>query len=224
MDGHVFQKEIVGRIERYGMLAHSDGCLGALARWEIAVPMSFAVNGTIYGESETAEYVYEVAHGAVRTVKILSDGRRQIEGFYFAGDIFGLEDGDEHPFSAEAIVDSEIRVIRRSALIHLAGHDRELAQQLLIATAHEMARVRNHALMLIKTAEERLGSFLLEMAERISIGNLIELPMSRQDIADYLGVTIETVSRMFTILVSRSAIRLPNSRAVVLRDRSGLTE
>jgi CRP-like cAMP-binding protein len=106
----------------------------------------------------------------------------------------------------------------------MAGYDRDLARQLWISTAREIARVQHHALMLIKTAQERVGSFLLEMGERISIGDLVVLPMSRQDIADYLGVTIETVSRTFTILESTSAIALPNARAVVLRDRAALRQ
>jgi CRP-like cAMP-binding protein len=78
--------------------------------------------------------------------------------------------------------------------------------------------------MLIKTAQERVGSFLLEMGDRISVGDLVVLPMSRQDIADFLGVTIETVSRTFTILEGTSAIALPNARAVVLRDRAALRQ
>ena len=220
MYAQVVQREAVARIERHGMLAHSTK--GPLARWITGVPVKFGGNCEIYGEREPADYVYEVAHGAVRTVKVLSDGRRQIGGFYFAGDVFGFTDANEHSFSAEAIVASTVRIIKRGALIQTAKSDRELAQQLLIVTAHENARLHNHALMLVKTATERLGSFLVELAERISIGGLLELPMSRQDIADYLGITIETVSRTFTYLESQSAIALPNSRAVILRDRSAL--
>jgi CRP-like cAMP-binding protein len=92
----------------------------------------------------------------------------------------------------------------------------------LAATTYESARAHKHALILIKTAQERVGAFLTEMAERISVGDLIVLPMSRQDIADYVGVTIETISRTFTILENSGAIRLPNSRAVELRDRTAL--
>ena len=224
MYAHDIRKQMVDRSERRGIRAIANGHSGALARRMIGVPMKFAGGGEIYGEGEPVDYVYEVAHGAVRTVKVLSDGRRQIGGFYFAGDIFGLEDGKQHSFSAEAIVDSTVRIVRRSALIKMTGYDRALAQQLLIFTSREIARVHDHALMLIKNAQERVGSFLLEMADRISIGNLIELPMSRQDIADYLGLTIETVSRTFTILEGASAIGLPNSRAVVLRDRAVLRD
>jgi CRP/FNR family nitrogen fixation transcriptional regulator len=224
MYAHDIRKQMVERSERRATRARSSGHSGALAKWMIGVPIKFAGGGEIYGEGESVDYVYEVVHGAVRTVKVLSDGRRQIGGFYFAGDIFGLEDGDQHSFSAEAIVDSTVRIVRRNTLIRLAGHDRELAQRLLAVTSHEISRVHSHALMLIKNAHERVSSFLLEMGERIAIGAMIELPMSRQDIADYLGITIETVSRTFTSLESRATIALPNARAVILRDLSALRQ
>jgi CRP/FNR family nitrogen fixation transcriptional regulator len=224
MYAHDIRKQMVERSERRAVRARSSAHSGALSKWMIGVPIKFAGGGEIYGEDESVDYVYEVAHGAVRTVKVLSDGRRQIGGFHFAGDLFGLEDGDQHSFSAEAIVDSTVRIIRRNTLIRLAGHDRELAQRLLLVTSHEITRVHRHALMLIKNAQERVGSFLLEMSERIAIGAMIELPMSRQDIADYLGITIETVSRTFTSLESQATIALPNARAVILRDASALRQ
>jgi len=217
-------KQNVERGERRGTRVDPVVPSGVLARSMLGVPIKFGAGSEIYGEGEPVEYVYEVVHGAVRTVKVLSDGRRTIGGFYFAGDIFGLEEGDEHSLTAEAIVDTAVRVIRRRTLIRMAGYDRELARQLFTATSREIARVHNHALMLIKTAQERVGSFLLEMGERISVGDLVVLPMSRQDIADYLGMTIETVSRTFTILEGSSAIALPNARAVVLRDRAALRQ
>jgi CRP/FNR family nitrogen fixation transcriptional regulator len=224
MYAHDIRKQMVERSERRAMRTRSAVHSGALASWMIGVPIKFAGGAEIYGEGEAVDYVYEVVHGAVRTVKVLSDGRRQIGGFYFAGDIFGLDDGDQHSFSAEAIVDSTVRIIRRNTLIRMAGHDRDLAQRLLIVTSHEITRVHSHALMLIKNAQERVGSFLMEMSERIAIGAMIELPMSRQDIADYLGITIETVSRTFSSLESRETIALPNARAVILRDLSALRQ
>lgn len=213
------QNEVTARIAGHRSEAHS----GVLTQCMNGVRMKFQNNGSIYGQGEPVEHIYEVVRGAVRTVKILPDGRRQIGGFYFAGELFGLDDRNEHSFSAEAMVKSEVFVVKRKSLINLAQHNGELAERLLSVTAHEIRRQQNHALMLVKTAEERLGSFLLEIAGRISIGDSVELPMSRQDIADYLGVTIETISRTFTILTSRSVIRLPNARAVILPDRSKLS-
>ncbi len=184
--------------------------------------MPFSRNAEIYGEGEPADYFYKVMSGTVRTYKILNDGRRQVGAFYLPGDIFGLEMGEEHAFSAEAINASKILVIKRSAVVGLATQDNEVARQLWALTGRELKRVQDHILLLIKTAQERVVSFLLEMAARMPGGNAFELPMSRQDIADYLGLTIETVSRTLTHLENAAAIELPSSRRVILRNRAAL--
>jgi CRP/FNR family transcriptional regulator, nitrogen fixation regulation protein len=189
----------------------------------MGAPMSFARNAEIYGEGEPADYLYKLISGTVRTYKVLSDGRRQIGAFYMPGDVFGLETSDEHTFSAEAIADAKVLVIKRSALVALAQHDGEVARQLWALTGRELSRVQDHILLLIKTAQERVAGFLLEMADRVSNGNSVELPMSRQDIADYLGLTIETVSRTLTTLENAATIELPSSRRIVLRNRSALS-
>jgi CRP/FNR family transcriptional regulator, nitrogen fixation regulation protein len=184
--------------------------------------MPFARNSEIYGENEPADYLYKVLSGTVRTYKVLVDGRRQIGGFYLPGDMFGLETGDEHSFSAEAITDCKIIVIKRSALMALAATDNEVARQMWQLTARELQRSQDHVLVLIKSAQERVAGFLLEMADRAAESEVVELPMSRQDIADYLGLTIETVSRTLTQLEKAATIELPTSRRIVLRNRSGL--
>ena len=188
----------------------------------MGAPMSFARNAEIYGEGEPADYLYKVVSGTVRTYKVLSDGRRQIGAFYMAGDVFGLEMGEEHTFSAEAITGAKVLVVKRSALVALAERDSDIARQLWELTGRELSRVQDHILLLIKTAQERVAGFLLEMAERASNDGELELPMSRQDIADYLGLTIETVSRTLTTLENAAAIELPTSRRIVLRNRSAL--
>jgi CRP/FNR family nitrogen fixation transcriptional regulator len=91
-------------------------------------------------------------------------------------------------------------------------------------TCRELRIVQDHILLLIKTAKERVAAFLLEMAERVPGGGQVELPMSRQDIADYLGLTIETVSRTLTELARAAAIELPTTRRVVLRNRAALAK
>ena len=184
--------------------------------------MVYPRNTEIFGENEPADYLYKVVSGSVRTYKILSDGRRQVGGFYLPGDLFGLEFADEHTLSAEAISDAKVLVVKRSALTALAGHDALVAQQLFNLTGRELCRVQDRILLLVKSAQERVASFLLEMAERVS-GNSIDLPMSRQDIADYLGLTIETVSRTLTSLECAAAIEVPTSRRIVLRNRSALS-
>lgn len=188
----------------------------------MGAPMAFKRNAEIYGENEPAEYLYKVVSGAVRTYKVLADGRRQIGAFYMPGDVFGLESTDQHAFSAEAITDAKVLVVKRSALVALAGRDNEVARQLWTITAGELRRAQDHIVALIKTAEERVVDFLLDMAARIARGNKFDLPMSRQDIADYLGLTIETVSRTLTHLEHTAAIELPSARCIVLRNRGSL--
>jgi CRP/FNR family nitrogen fixation transcriptional regulator len=188
----------------------------------MGAPMPFVRNAEIYGENEPAEYLYKVMSGAVRTYKVLNDGRRQIGSFYLPGDVFGLEVGDLHSFSAEAVADTKVLVIKRSALVTLASRDTEVARQLWTMAARELQRAQDHIMLLIKTAQERVAGFLLEMAERNAGAMEVELPMSRQDIADYLGLTIETVSRTLTQLENSGAIAVPTSRHIVLRSRGAL--
>ncbi len=183
----------------------------------------YARDVEVYGEGEPAEYFYMVASGAVRTYKVLADGRRQICAFHLRGDFFGWESDDEHAFSAETIVNSKIRPIKRATLMTQAEHDNEVARHLWAMTGNELKRVQAHMLLLIKTAKERVAEFLLEMAEYASTSETVDLPMSRQDIADYLGLTIETVSRTLTDLERSGTIFLPNSRRVVLCNRDALS-
>lgn len=173
----------------------------------------------IYGEGEPAEYVYKVISGSVRTYKMLNDGRRQIAAFYLPGDVFGLEPGDEHTFSAEAVSQCSVLVVARSAVTALAAKDVAVARQLWSLTAYELQKMQDHVLLLIKSARERVASFLVQMAARMPEAKEIDLPMSRRDIADYLGLTIETVSRMLTQMESHATIALPTSRRIVLRNR-----
>jgi CRP/FNR family nitrogen fixation transcriptional regulator len=189
----------------------------ALSVAKLGAPMLYARDSEIYGEGEEAEYVYQVASGAVRTYTILSDGRRQIGAFYLPGDVFGLEIGDEHELSAEAVCNCTVYVIKRSSLLAgLVGRDSGIAQALWNLTARELQRARKHMLLLVRSAQERVASFLLEMADRTNAASAVELPMPRRDIADYLGLTIETVSRALTQLEGQAAIAMPSARRVQL--------
>jgi len=185
--------------------------------------MSYPRNSEIFGENEPADYLYKVISGSVRTSKILSDGRRQIGGFYLAGDIFGLEFADSHALSAEAVTDTKVLVVKRSTLNALAARDASVAAQLFALTGRELHRAQERIVLLVKSAQERVAGFLLEMSERLSFDNAIELPMSRQDIADYLGLTIETVSRTLTALESSAAIEVTTARRIRLRNRGALS-
>ncbi len=188
----------------------------------MGAPLAYSRNEEVYGEGEPAEYLYTVTSGCVRTSKILNDGRRQIGAFYLPGDVFGLEAGDEHTFSAEALAPTTVRIVKRVALTSRAACDSAMASQLLNLTVAELQRTQNRLLLLIKSAQERVAGFLLEMASRVKGASEIDLPMCRQDIADYLGLTIETVSRTLTQLENAAAIALPTSRRIVLRNRPAL--
>jgi CRP/FNR family nitrogen fixation transcriptional regulator len=181
----------------------------------------------VFGEAEPAEYVYQVVEGAVRSYKLLSDGRRQIGAFHLVGDIFGLENGAIHRFTAEAIVDTTARLAKRVNLEHVARADALVARELLTMTTSNLQHAENHVLLLgRKTSLERVAAFLLEMDGRISAAGVIALPMSRRDISDYLGLTIETVSRALSSLHEKGFLDFlgQTQRQIVLRNRSELTK
>ena len=179
----------------------------------------------IYGEREPAEHVYQVKVGAVRTYKLLTDGRRQIGAFHLVGDIFGLENGNEHRFTAEAVVKTTLRQIKRQSLDLVAESDPAVRRNLLSMTTSNLEHAENHMLLLgRKNALERVVAFLLEMDERVTATGIIALPMGRLDIADYLGITLETVSRALSRLQQAGVLEFigPNHRDIALRDRRRL--
>ena len=185
--------------------------------------MRYERNAEIYGEDEPADYFYKVVLGAVRTYKLLSDGRRQISAFHLPGDVFGLEAGANHRFTAEAVASSTIVAVKRSAIVAFAARDSGFANELWALTAGDLSRAQEHMLLLgRRNAEERVATFILDMAGRATGQETIELPMSRQDIADYLGLTIETVSRTLTHLENAAAIELASSRRICVRNRTAL--
>jgi CRP/FNR family nitrogen fixation transcriptional regulator len=177
----------------------------------------------IYGEGEPSEYVYQVVKGAVRTYKLLSDGRRQIDSFHLPGDVFGLESSPTCRLTAEAIVDTTIRLAKRSSLEQAAEVDVQVALHLWSLTAGHLRHAEDHMLLLgRKTAMEKVATFLLEMDRRLTVAGMMALPMTRRDIADYLGLTLETVSRTFSQLQSQGVLGLTGARQVALRNRQCL--
>jgi CRP/FNR family nitrogen fixation transcriptional regulator len=179
----------------------------------------------IYGEKEPADYVYQVTSGAICTYKLLSDGRRQIGAFHLVGDIFGFESGGFHRFTAEAIVDTTLRLVRRRSLEFVAGRDVSVAKNLLNLTTSSLRHAEDHMLLLgRKTALERVAAFLVEMDRRLTAAGVLALPMSRRDIADYLGLTLETVSRALSHLHERGILGFlgANQRQIILLDRQQL--
>jgi CRP/FNR family nitrogen fixation transcriptional regulator len=184
---------------------------------------SYRKDEEIYGEGEDAEYLYRVVEGAVRTYKLMRDGRRQIGEFHLAGDFFGLDIGERHRLSAEAVKDSKLLIFRRRQVEALAAGNPQAAHELWLITANHLRHAEEHMLLLgRKTALERLAAFLLEMDGRNGASGSVELPMLRRDIADYLGLTLETVSRSFSELQSEGAVELDGARHVMLSNRAML--
>lgn len=204
------------------------GELGSLSQTEInSSEFKYRRGAEIFGEGEPAKYVYQVIDGAVRSYKLLSDGRRQISAFHLVGDIFGLENGGVHRFTAEAIVDTTVRLVKRVSLAHVAESDTTVARDLLNMTATNLRHAEDHMLLLgRKTSLERVAAFLLEMDTRLTAAGVMALPMCRRDIADYLGLTLETVSRALSILHDKGILGFlgQTQRQIVLLDRPKLAE
>jgi CRP/FNR family nitrogen fixation transcriptional regulator len=187
---------------------------------ELGIVRSYPRKTGIIREDNPTNRIYEVISGTVCTCKMLREGRRQIAGFYFAGDLFGLEAGGSHALAAQAITDAKVRAVKKQALSALASSDGELANRLLALTARELARKQDLMLFLSRNAQDRIIYFLVEMAQRTSAKeDRINLPMSRQDIGDYLGLTIETVSRVFWDLERRGAIKIAGRHNIVLQNQ-----
>lgn len=179
----------------------------------------------IFGEAEPAEFVYQVLDGAVRSYKLLADGRRQIGAFHLPGDIFGFENGKTYRFTAEAIVDTAVRLLRRRGVEDVARGDASVVQDILRLTAKNLEHAEEHMLLLgRKTSLERVAAFLIEMDRRLTAAGVMELPMGRRDIADYLGLTLETVSRALSVLHSEGVLAFigKTQRQIVLLDRNKL--
>jgi CRP/FNR family nitrogen fixation transcriptional regulator len=186
---------------------------------QIGAVQSVGQDHEIFCEGGNADYFYKLVSGVVRTCKFLADGRRQIDAFYVAGDIFGFETDGLHKLSAEAVTPCTVIAYRRTKLDVLADCDKALSRELLHFAMHGMAKAQEHSLLLGRRgAMEKVAGFLLAWAGNSANGKSITLAMTRQDIADYLGLTIETVSRTLSQLERDHIIELPSARQIQLRN------
>jgi CRP/FNR family nitrogen fixation transcriptional regulator len=187
-----------------------------------SVPMNFGRNAEIFAEGEKAGYVYKLVSGVIRVSKLLPDVRRQISAFHLPGDMFGFEIDDIHHASAEAIVPVKVVAFKWHSLLSATASG-GFVHELLNRTMIGLRQTQDHLLLLgRKNALERLAAFLLEMARRSRSQDMLELAMPRHDIADYLGLTLETVSRMFAELKEAGIIKLDSARRVRLLDMDKL--
>ena len=184
----------------------------------------------VFYEGDEANYLYNVTEGAIKIYKLMADGRRQITGFLFGGDFLGLAISDSYTYSAEAVTEVGLCRFTRKGLEGLLEKYPKLERRLLRTASNELAAAQDQMLLLgRKAAQERVATFLLQLADRASRredgdGSVVHLPMSRSDIGDYLGLTIETVSRSITRLKKLGAIELPGAHHVRIADRGQLMQ
>ncbi|MBD3733316.1 MAG: Crp/Fnr family transcriptional regulator [Sphingopyxis sp.] len=185
---------------------------------------------TLLWEGDGAPVVANVLEGVLKLVVSTADGREQIVGVVFPSDFIGRPFGKESPYSVTAMTDAEVCIFNRSNFDEFAGNHPDLQQKLLRRTLDELDRAR-HWMMLLgrKSASEKVASFLLEMSERLSGQGChadtqagFELPFGRQQIADILGLTIETTSRQLTKMRADGLLDLPSRREIVINDRAAV--
>jgi len=185
-------------------------------------PAHFYRDNVIALDEDVADYLLFVISGVVRTCKICKSGTRSIVSFYLPGDLFGWTE-PKLSLSIEAATDTEVLFIKRSGLLSLAARDVRVANVLLTATTNELARAQEHVLLKSKSAKCRTATFLTDLWVRLGKAQYLDVPMSHLDIADYLGLSIETLSRSITALERSGLIsRVSSRRRLLLQNHFGL--
>jgi len=186
-------------------------------------PIRYRRDQTIVIEGEASDYIFLVISGAVRSFRSFQNGTRSIVAFYLPTEFSGLTTHPTHLLTAEAAADANILFFKRSALFSMASHESRIAKFLLTATFHELRRTQEHSLLISRDARCRVASFLIDLSNRTRTQTCLDLPMSHQDIADHLGLTIETLSRVITQMENSGFIaRGRSTRDLILNNRHAL--
>lgn len=185
------------------------------------VSMRFYRDNIIAADSEPADYIFFVVTGVVRSCKNLKIGVRNIVAFYLPGDLFGWTD-QKHSLSIEAATDTEVLFIKRSALLSVASRESRVARFLLRVTTNELGRAQDHILLMSKSAKCRVATFFTDLWVRSGRAEYLDIPMSHQDIADHLGLTIETVSRTITDLERSKMLTRVSTRRLLVQNNLAL--
>ena len=194
------------------------GVSDLLTAMQPAAVSLFPADAVIYAQGEPAGPLYLVEFGTVRLCRLTADGRRLISAFHTAGEVFGFEAGSEHDSYAESVDGAGIRVLRASCGQQPTG-------SMLLLALKSLARTQNHLMVLgRRNANERMAALLLDLAERQGDDKLVHLPMQRLDIADYLGITFETVSRILRVLKDQGVIRLRSISDIEILDLAALED
>jgi CRP/FNR family nitrogen fixation transcriptional regulator len=203
-------------------VARSGELDALIALEQIGTRLQFSRNQEIYAQGAGGGFWYKVISGTVRITKLRSDGRRHVAEFCFSGDAFGLDSAAERGFSAEAVVEATVMRYPRAATERLIDENLAVARLLREMTLKSLAAAQSRLALLGRmTACERVASFLLELSERNDNEKHVELPMCRCDIADYLGLTVETVCRVLSDLKRRGIIGI-SAHSITLLDRFAL--
>ena len=197
-----------------------------LARTVLALrrgPIRYSRDQTIAIEGEASEYIFLVISGVVRSFRSFQDSTRSIVDFHIPGELFGLTNFSTHSLTAEASTDATILFFKRSALLSIAERESQVASFLLTATLNELRRLQERSLLISRDAKCRLAAFLIDLSLRQRTQKCLDVPMTHHDIADYLGLTIETLSRVITQLEKSGLIaRGPSPRSLILKNPGAL--
>jgi CRP/FNR family nitrogen fixation transcriptional regulator len=182
----------------------------------------YPCNKMICIEGDPAEYIFLLIAGVVRTCRSFEDGNRSIVCFHVPGELFGFNGELTHSLSAEAASNTTMLLLKRSAVLAMAARDSRIANFLLANTTKELRRLQEHAVLISRNAQCRLATFLIDLSVRTGKTDTLDLPMSHRDIADYVGLTIETVSRVITEFERSGFVIRTSARSLMLKNRSAL--
>jgi CRP/FNR family transcriptional regulator, nitrogen fixation regulation protein len=187
----------------------------------LRVPMRFYRDNVIACEGDAAEHIFFVVRGVVRSCRIFQHGARNIVAFYLPGDLFGWTDL-QRSLSIEAATDTEVLFLKRNTLLSIASRDNRVASFLLAAATNELGRAQDHILLMSKSAKCRLATFFTDLWVRLGKAEYLDVPMSYQDIADHVGLSIETVSRAITDMERSKMVTRVSTRRLLLQNRLAL--
>ena len=185
-------------------------------------PMRYRRDAMIVCEGDPTEYILLVVGGVARSGRTNRDGSRHIAAFHFPGEPFGWCGNPAHSLFAEAATETLVLFLKRSTLLATAIRDSRIASYLLTATANELQRAQEHSMILSRPAKCRVATFLIDLSIRMGKSTYLDLPMPYRDIADHLGLTVETLSRTITALEKSGSIARASYRTLALRDRASL--
>jgi CRP/FNR family nitrogen fixation transcriptional regulator len=184
-------------------------------------PIRFHRDNVIACEGDAADYLFLVISGVVRHCKTFENGRRNIVAFYLPGDLFGWSNA-KHGLSVEAAADAMVLFIKRAGLLSIASQEGRVASFLLATTTNDLRRSQEHSLLINKSAPCRVATFLAGLWTRSGNLQYLDLPVSHKDIADYLGLTIETLSRTITGLERSGVVSRVSARRLIIRNEMAL--